>query len=184
MSKKNFISKPCELFIEHSKDILRNMTPKERKKLEYPKLIEKTSLLYYKKPFNNSCRKSSYRYFHDFYFANPNISDETKRLKQGSKLKIDDILPLLMYDIKKELLNNSLGENKRISCYSQKDIYNNKQKFVLLIENNSESIENIYDIITENFDDIIDCMFKGYCGISIFFSSQKDLDEFLSYIEK
>ena len=184
MSKKKFISEPCELFIKYSQDVLRKMTSKEREKLKYLELVEKTSFLYHKKPFDESCRKSSYRYFNEYYYANPNVSDEVKRLKKGCKLKIDDILPLLMYEIRKELLNNSLGETKRISIFPQNDIYNKRQKFVLLIENHPESIENIYDVIAENFGDLIDCMFIGYGGISIFFSSDKDLKHFLSYIKK
>lgn len=184
MSKKNFISEPCELFIKYSQDVLRKMTSKEREKLKYLELVEKTSFLYHKKPFDESCRKSSYRYFNEYYYANPNVSDEVKRLKKGCKLKIDDILPLLMYEIRKELLNNSLGETKRISIFPQNDIYNKKQKFILLIQNTPENIDATYDIIAENFDDLFDCMFKGYGGITVFFPSNDKLNCFMSYIDK
>ena len=186
MSKKNKISKSCELFIKYSQDVLREMKIEERSNLTYLELVQRTSFLYHKKPFDDSCRKSSYRFFNDYYYSNPMVSEKTKNLKINDriKLKIDDILPLLMYDIRKELLNNALGDTKRISVFRQKDICNQKEKIITLIENDTESTDYTYEIIEENFDDLIDCMFKGYGGLAIVFSSKNDCQKFIDYIKK
>ena len=184
MSKKNYLSRSCKLFIRESQDILKNMTQKERKNLTYLELIKRTSFRYHNRPFDESCRKSSYRFFNEYYYTNPNVSENAKKFKEGCKLKISDIMPLLMHDIRKELLNKALDEERKISVFRQDDVYSKKQKFMLLLQNDPEHVEYTYDIIAENFDDLIDCMFKGYGGITIYFSSNKELSCFLSYIDK
>lgn len=186
MNKNYNISQSCSRFIDFAKEVLLEMSVDERKNLKYLDLVKKTSDKYYQEAFNDSFRKSSYRFFRQYYCGHQQIINETKKPKKssGEKITIDDILELLLNDIREELLLKALSENAKAFDFNQEGFSSKDKKFFLLLEDAPDLIEKISDIIIESYSDLIDSIFNGYGGLLIAFSNKEDLTTFKKYIKK
>lgn len=184
---QNYMNASCEKFISYARKFYSKLSEEEKDRLKYGDLVEATAIKYYEGDYDNSKKKSGYRFFQQYYYSHCLTKENEYAVNQGTKITLEDIVELLNYDFRQQLLLETLESGYRYYYFLQTVTNENNAKesrYVLIIECNTDAANNSYDVISKYFENIIDNMFFGYGGIALIFSEENDFKTFLGYIKK
>lgn len=185
--KYDYMNNSSEKFINIAINIFSKLSEEEKSKITYGELVEKTAEKYFNdRECGKSEIKNGYRFFKMYYDTHFLVT--TNRIKKSNnKITFADIKELFLYDLRKNLILVALDDNYHYYSIEIPAIDENGKRAnrtVLIIETDTEAVDNTYEIISKYFDELIDSMFYGYGGLALIFKDKNDYNTMIEYIKK
>lgn len=180
----SYISSTCKEFISCAKEVYQKLDETERKNIKYKDFVGRAVLKYNNGCCNESLIKSGYRFLRTYYLAHPLNKNNPKEEK---KLSFDAVKKLLDFDDRECAIKRILGDTYNYYWYEQRVNFNGREgvkRYFLTIESRSGVMKELYKKINESYKELFSSMYLGFRGITIVFSKQEKLNEFVNFIKK
>lgn len=182
-----YLNNSAEKFKNIAINIFSKLSEEEKSKITYGELVKKTIVKYFPdRECGETEIKNGYRFFKMYYDTHFLVT--TNRItKPTNKISICDIKELFAYDLRKDLILKALDDNYRYYSIELPILDENDKKSnrtVLIIETNTEAVDNTYETISKYFDELIESMFYGYGGIALIFKNKNNYNTMIDYIKK
>lgn len=186
------IIKLDEQFVEKALDVYEELLPDEMLDLKYKILIKKIMQKLRGEEFLKSHIKRGYEQFKAYYLSHFLTKLNKYAKGEDEEIFLDDVEPLLKYDIFKEKIQKILADKDTIYRYYwyDQEVTNQhsqtEKRRILIFESDIETIEIIYELITKWYD-LCESVYCGFGGIVMIFQNIEEkyyFDSFLNCIRK
>lgn len=172
-------------FILFAKNYYWELSEEERRFLNYTDFVNELAREYfedYTEDTKKNCTKKVYRYFNTYVKSHPKY----EILDTKVYIKLKNITDLFEIDYRRDTIKKVLGVHYTyyswvINVEGEK---NSRSIYFVVIECAENVAENIYNTISQCFDDLITNLFFSYKGVLVTFNNEIKKNKFIEYIKK
>ena len=175
-------------FVEFALDVYQTLDPKERENIKYKDLIEIIMRKLNGEKFKESHIKRGYEQFKSYYLSHSLTKLDKFPKTKDDYVSLDDIEPLLRYDIFKKKTRKILTTKNTIYRYYWFDqavtnqYYQTEKRRILIFESDAETTKSIYKLSTRWFD-FYESVYCGSGGMVAIFLNAEEKHFFKGFLE-